>query len=263
MAQKPIDGTQLDNTTVDAATVGGFSIGLGANDIVQLDAFGKLPAVNGLALTEIPYKNLDNTIVLGTAIVLSLIDPGRYIRMASASPSTVTVPPESSVPWEQGSEIIISRDGTGSTTIVPGAGVTVNTSGTLVISDQHDTVTLVKTGTTDVWDLRGDTTPHIIVTGTLVAPFAVTGTETEVEWTHGLGTDDIDYGFTVTGSVDPEDVSVAAVSSDGYYLTVRSPVFNNNFIAAPTAPTTGKIKFRFKNNGTDQTATIRAWARKR
>ena len=180
MAQKPIDGTQLDNTTVDAATLGGLSVGAGANNIVQRDGSGNLDA------------DTIGTFSVGT-----------------------------------GANNIVQLNGSSQLPAVDGSLLT-----------------------------------SIFATATLVAPFATTLTETEIEWTHGLGTDDIDFGFTATGSVDTI-VSIAAISAAGYILVSKSSIFNNNFIAEPTAPTTGKIKFRFKNVGTDQTATIRAWARKR
>jgi len=46
------DGSALTN--VDAATLGGQPVGTGANDIVALDASSKLPAVDGSQLTNLP-----------------------------------------------------------------------------------------------------------------------------------------------------------------------------------------------------------------
>jgi hypothetical protein len=90
-----------------------------------------------------------------TARVLSLTDAGTYIRMTSGSANTVTVPPEASVPWANDTEISIRQAGAGSTSVVAGAGVTINAS-SLTALGQHATMTLKKVGA-DTWDLMGAT----------------------------------------------------------------------------------------------------------
>ena len=90
-----------------------------------------------------------------TARVLALSDAGSYIRMTNGSANTVTVPPESSVAWAADTEISVRQAGAGTTTIVAGAGVTVNAS-SLVSAGQHATLTLKKVGV-DTWDLMGAT----------------------------------------------------------------------------------------------------------
>lgn len=90
-----------------------------------------------------------------TARVLALTDAGAYIRMTNGSANTVTVPPEASVAWSSDTEISIRQAGAGSTSIVAGAGVTINAS-SLVLLGQHATVTLKKVGV-NIWDLMGAT----------------------------------------------------------------------------------------------------------
>lgn len=56
--------------------------------------------------------------------VLALADEFSGVEMNTAAANTVTVPPESSVPWEIGCSVVIEQIGAGATTITAGAGVT-------------------------------------------------------------------------------------------------------------------------------------------
>ncbi len=129
--------------------------GTGANNIVELNGSSQLPAVDASLLTSIPYTPL--TIYSdGDNHVLVLANAGQYIRMTNGSANTVTVPLNSSVAFPIGTEIIVRQAGAGTTTIVATGGVTINTSNTLAIAAQHDSVSLVKVAT-DEWDLTGAT----------------------------------------------------------------------------------------------------------
>lgn len=92
-----------------------------------------------------------------TSRTLDLADAGAYIRFTHASPSTVTVPPQSSVAWTADTEIHIRRAGAGNMTLTPGAGVTLNapSGGTLVMTNAMS-VTLKRVAA-DVWDVIGQT----------------------------------------------------------------------------------------------------------
>ena len=87
-----------------------------------------------------------------TARVLSLTDSGSYIRMTSSSANTVSVPPSTDVAFPVATEIHIRQAGTGSTSLVAGAGVTIN--GSLTLTGQHATATVKKVAT-DTWDAIG------------------------------------------------------------------------------------------------------------
>jgi hypothetical protein len=91
----------------------------------------------------------------GTSYTLLLTDAGDYVRMTSGSANTVTIPTNASVAFDIGTEVIVRQAGAGTTTIA-GPGVTINTSNTLVLAAQHDSVSLVKVAT-DIWDLTGAT----------------------------------------------------------------------------------------------------------
>jgi hypothetical protein len=155
MAQQKVDGSQLDNTTVDATTVDGKSVGTDANEIVALDGSSRLPAVDASLLTDIPYTPLTiNT--QGGSYTLVLADAGKYVRMTSGSANNLTIPPNSSVAFDIGTEVIVRQAGAGTTTIVAGSGVTIRTSNTLVLAAQHDSISVVKVATNE-WDLTGAT----------------------------------------------------------------------------------------------------------
>lgn len=88
----------------------------------------------------------------GTTYTLALTDAGNAVDMANASANTLTIPPNSSVAFPLYTVITVSQGGAGTTTIAPGAGVTINkpTARTLAISAQYETALLQKVGT-DTW----------------------------------------------------------------------------------------------------------------
>jgi hypothetical protein len=85
-----------------------------------------------------------------------LTDDGKLVTMSNASANNFTVPPNSSVAFGIGTQINIAQLGAGQTTLVAGAGVTLNSSGTkLKLKDQYAVATVVKTGT-DEWFAVGN-----------------------------------------------------------------------------------------------------------
>jgi len=101
--------------------------------------------VNGYAttssLTSGLLTNLTPTIntQTGTAYTLGTVttdnDGKTYLRMTNASANTVTIPSTQTKP------ISISQRGTGTTTLVADAGVTLN--GTLAFTERHQTKTVI------------------------------------------------------------------------------------------------------------------------
>jgi hypothetical protein len=89
---------------------------------------------------------------------LVLTDAGKLVEMNVGSANNLTVPPNSSVAFATGTQILISQYGAGQTTIVAGSGVTVRSdSGKLKINVQYGGATLVKIAT-DEWYLFGNIT---------------------------------------------------------------------------------------------------------
>jgi len=115
------------------------------------------PKIDGSQINRATlYQPLAINAQVGTAFTLLLTDGGNMVTMNNASANTLTVPPNASVAFPIGTEIVISQEGAGQTTIAPGAGVTINSAGGLLsLSSQYSSATLVYKGS-DVWLLMGD-----------------------------------------------------------------------------------------------------------
>ena len=88
----------------------------------------------------------------GTARTFALSDAWDYIRCTSSSATTITIPAESSVNFDVGTQIHVIQAGTGTVTIQGDGGVTANAAGDL--SAQWSAVTCIKIGS-DEWDVIG------------------------------------------------------------------------------------------------------------
>jgi hypothetical protein len=88
---------------------------------------------------------------------LTLVDLNNGVVANSASPVTITVPTDASVPFPIGTSVLISVDGIGSVTVTPAGGVTINTLSPLtsVLAGQYAVAKLVKRDT-NRWYLSGD-----------------------------------------------------------------------------------------------------------
>lgn len=99
------------------------------------------------AIAGVNNQTASYTVVLG--------DAGFLVRMNVASANNLTIPPNSSVAFPTNTVLTVRQVGAGATTIVAGAGVTINSPSTLGIARRQGTVQLVKVAT-DTWDLIGD-----------------------------------------------------------------------------------------------------------
>ena len=80
---------------------------------------------------------------------------GALLLMTSASPQTITIPPNSNVAYPVGTCISAVQMGVGKVTFATGAGVTINSSGGYKsISSQYSGVTLTQVAI-NVWLLIG------------------------------------------------------------------------------------------------------------
>ena len=83
---------------------------------------------------------------------------GVQVDMDSASANNCTVPTNASVPFPLGTQVLVSQYNAGQTTINPGAGVSIKSSGgKYKLSARYAGATLIKIGT-DEWYLFGDLT---------------------------------------------------------------------------------------------------------
>ena len=173
-----IDGVAFGSGTIDSVAIGGSTPAAGtfttlvATDLeVNTDTLYVDSATNrvgvetaspsytlqvggeAVATQGMPYISESTT-----ARTLALTDSGNYIRCTNAAATTVTIPPNSSVAFPTGAEVIIFQAGAGQVTIAAGAGVTLNSKeGNLKISAQYAAVTCKKVAT-DTWDVIGDLT---------------------------------------------------------------------------------------------------------
>lgn len=89
--------------------------------------------------------------------VLALTDRANMVAMDMATANTITIPPAASVAFPTGTQIIISQDGIGQTTIFAGSGVSIVSYGAkFKIAGQWAAVTIVKRGT-NTWQVMGTT----------------------------------------------------------------------------------------------------------
>lgn len=92
----------------------------------------------------------------GTSITGQLIHTGSIVRTTNGSAVTYTVPPNSGVAFEIGTQIYLIQAGAGKLTLAPGSGVTINAEGgNLSAKAQHTRLLLEKTAT-NTWSLSGD-----------------------------------------------------------------------------------------------------------
>jgi hypothetical protein len=131
-----------------------------ANDAIE--AIQAKVGVDGSAVTTSheyrinSIEELNTNAQVGTTYTLALTDDGKVVEMNNASANTLTVPPNSSVAFPVGAQILVLQTGAGQTTVAAGAGVTVNSKdGNLKLSAQWCAATLIKRAT-DSWVVVGD-----------------------------------------------------------------------------------------------------------
>lgn len=91
----------------------------------------------------------------GTTYTLVAADDGKVVEVLNASPITLTVPLDSSVPFTVGTQIIVLQTGAGQITLAGAGGVTVNATPGLKLRAQWSSVTLIKRAT-NTWVAIGD-----------------------------------------------------------------------------------------------------------
>lgn len=92
----------------------------------------------------------------GTTYTLALTDQVKLVSCSNAAAITLTVPPNSTVAFPVGSQVILYQAGAGQVTITAGAGVTIRSNGAkLKLTGQYAVATLIKIGT-DEWIAAGN-----------------------------------------------------------------------------------------------------------
>ena len=84
-----------------------------------------------------------------------LADAGKLVTSSNGSAQTFTVPPNSSVAYAVGTQIIVQNIGSANCTLAQGSGVTINSKDSnKEIDGQYASAALIKTAT-DAWSLVG------------------------------------------------------------------------------------------------------------
>jgi len=145
----PHDTQHADaNDAIEAlqAKVGVNSSAVATSHDYKIDALET--DVTNINELQFSYQTASYTLVLS--------DAGKAVQMTVASANNLTVPPNSSVAFPVGTQILVIQQGAGQTTIVAGAGVTLySKDSNLKLSAQWCAATLIKANT-DTWIIAGD-----------------------------------------------------------------------------------------------------------
>jgi len=134
MATYPLSEAFVDGDVLSASDVN--STNEGVNDL----AFGQFNAQTG------------------TSYTLVLTDVAKVISLTNAAAITLTVPPNSSVAFPVGTQILLYQGGAGQVTITAGAGVTIRSEGSKTkTGGQYGVAGLLKVAT-DEWVSFGNLT---------------------------------------------------------------------------------------------------------
>ena len=120
--------------------------------------FVPLYDTSGTATKKVHTQFINNWTIGGNQTAhytLVIGDSHGMVRVNSASARNVTIPPNSSVAFPIGTEILIYRNGAGSVTLVAGSGVSIIKKSALTISARYGVARIVKVST-DGWIAYGD-----------------------------------------------------------------------------------------------------------
>lgn len=132
-----------------------------------VQAAGAVTAVNGQTTTNgfvtVTYDDIgaaplhqSPNMQTGTSYTAALEDSGSVILMNNSATNTVTIPPVSSVAFPVGTILQVVQTSSGSTSLLAGNGVTLNTASSLTCRAQWSWVTIWQYAA-DTWLVGGDT----------------------------------------------------------------------------------------------------------
>ena len=121
-----------------------------------LTATGTTTVTGALTATGTTILGPASIATQATARTLTLTDQGKVIDMTNSTDVALTIPPNSSVAFPVGTQILVIRNGTGKVSFTPGAGVTLRSdSSKQFISTQYSAATLMQRAA-DEWYLIGN-----------------------------------------------------------------------------------------------------------
>lgn len=89
--------------------------------------------------------------------ILAITDAFGYLISQDGAGQTVTIPPNSDVVFQIGTQISLKQGGGGVVTFAPGAGVMIESRGAFLDTNGQFAVTSIVQDSLDVWSLFGDT----------------------------------------------------------------------------------------------------------
>jgi hypothetical protein len=132
MATYPLSEAYADGDVLSAANVNSITEG-----------------VNDLAIAVLNAQT-------GTSYTLVLADAAKVVSLTNAAAITLTVPAESSVAFDVGTQILLYQGGAGQVTITPDSGVNIRSEGAkLKLTDQYAVAGLLKLAS-DEWVAFGN-----------------------------------------------------------------------------------------------------------
>ena len=151
----------IAGSNFDAGAIGTSDIANGAVSSAKIAASVTLTTPNLGAATGTSLSLTGNIVFhTGTttavaSYTLAITDDSKIIEISSATAVNLTVPLNSSVAFPIGTAITILQTGAGQITVVPVAGVTINSTPGLKVRTQWAAASLIKRAT-DTWVLVGD-----------------------------------------------------------------------------------------------------------
>ena len=142
------------NITGNASGTAATVTGAAQTNITSVGTLSAL-AVTGAITAGSVVAPLAINAQTGTTYTFVLADAGKFISSSNGSAQTFTVPPNSSVAFAIGTQILVQNIGSANCTLAQGSGVTIQSKDSnKEIDGQYAAATLIKTAT-DTWSLIG------------------------------------------------------------------------------------------------------------
>lgn len=124
----------------------------------EADSASAATIMGRLLRAESTGRAIVENVQTGTNYTLTAGDAFKMVCMSNSAVNSVVVPLNSVVPFQPGTRIDISWDGTGQTSVSKAdPSITVNTTATLKLRSRHSKASLIKRASgPDVWDLVGE-----------------------------------------------------------------------------------------------------------